>query len=419
MDRATPDGAEMRGGDRSGARQYNERLIMQVIRRAGGLPKADVARSTGLSPQTVSVIVNRLLDETLLVKTDKVRGKVGQPSTLIRLNPNGAGSIGIKIGRRGLDILLMDLAGGISRRTRQSYRYPEPDSIFREIQRGLRFVYENLPDGQRQRLVGVGVCAPSELHRWAEELDAPADKLAEWRDVDFAARIGGMTDLPVAVMNDVAAATSAELTLGSSIASETCLYLYVGAFVGGGIAMSHQLVSSARGNACAIGSLPLTGVRDVITGRQPEQLIRRASLIFLERELEAAGFSPDVLDDLTGAPRGAVAIYDGWRRTAVAALAYAIGAAISVFDFQQVVIDSSLSRAATRVIVEDVTAALGLFNLTGLRRPILTPGSLGADARILGAGLMPLNAKFAPDRKLLLKLAPETGIREPEPPRGE
>ena len=304
MDQATNDGTEMRGGDRSGARQYNERLIMQVIRRAGGLPKADVARSTGLSPQTVSVIVNRLLDEELLVKTDKVRGKVGQPSTLIRLNPDGAGSIGVKIGRRSLDILFMDLAGGISCRTRQSYRYPEPDSIFREIERGLGFVCENLPDAQRPRLVGIGVCAPSELHRWAEELGAPADKLAEWRDVDFGTRIGGMTDLPVAVMNDVAAATSAELTLGSSIVSETCLYLYVGAFVGGGIAMSHQLVSNARGNACAIGSLPLTGVRDVITGRQPEQLIRRASLIFLERELEAAGFSPDVLDDLPGAPGG-------------------------------------------------------------------------------------------------------------------
>ncbi len=408
MDRSTHDGAEMRGGDRSGARQYNERLIMQVIRRAGGLPKADVARSTGLSPQTVSVIVNRLLDEELLVKTDKVRGKVGQPSTLIRLNPEGAGSIGVKIGRRSLDILLMDLAGGISRRTRHSYRYPVPASIFCEIERGLSFVCENLPSAQRLRLVGVGVCVPSELHRWAEEVGAPEDKLAEWRDVDLAARIGAMTDLPVAVMNDVAAATSAELTLGSSIVSETCLYLYVGAFAGGGIALSHQLVSSPRGNACAIGSLPLTGVQDVITGRQPEQLIRRASLIFLERELEAAGFSPGVLDDLPAAPEGAVRIYDAWRRTAVAALAYAIGAAISVFDFQQVAIDSSLPSAATAVMVDEINAALDLFNLTGLRRPSLTAGSLGADARVLGAGLIPLNAKFAPDRKLLLKLAPET-----------
>ena len=409
MHRSMHDGTEMRGGDRSGARQYNERLIMQVIRRAGSLPKADVARSTGLSPQTVSVIINRLLDEELLVKTDKVRGKVGQPSTLIRLNPGGAGAIGIKIGRRSLDILLMDLAGGISRRSRHSYRYPVPAYIFREIERGLAFVRENLPDPQRQRLVGVGVCVPSELHRWAAELDMPAEKLAEWRDVDFAARIGGMTNLPVAVMNDVAAATSAELTLGSSIVSETCLYLYVGTFVGGGIAMAGQLAMSPSGNVCAIGSLPLTGVQDVVSGRQPEQLIRRASLIFLERELEIAGLALDVLDDLPTAPEKAVTIYDAWRKTAAAALAYAIGSAISVFDFQQVVIDSSLSRAATQDIVREVNTALDLFNLTGLRRPTLTAGSLGADARVLGAGLLPLNAKFAPDRKLLLKLAQESG----------
>ena len=63
------------GGDRSGVRQHNERIIMQAIRRAGALPKADIARLTGLSPQAISVIVNHLLDEGLLIKTEKRRGK--------------------------------------------------------------------------------------------------------------------------------------------------------------------------------------------------------------------------------------------------------------------------------------------------------------------------------------------------------
>jgi predicted transcriptional regulator len=111
---------QWRGGDRPGLQQYNERIIVQMIRRIGGRPKAEIARITGLNPQTVSVTVNRMLDDGLLIKAEKLRGKVGQPSTLICLNPDGAYSLGVKIGRRTLDVRLMDLDGRISRRIRHA-----------------------------------------------------------------------------------------------------------------------------------------------------------------------------------------------------------------------------------------------------------------------------------------------------------
>ena len=103
----------MRGGDTTGLRAYNERLMITAIRQAGALSKAEIARTTGLSGQAATVIVNSLLDEGLLVKRDKVRGRVGKPFTPIALNPEGAYSIGIKIGRRSLEVLLVDFDGAI------------------------------------------------------------------------------------------------------------------------------------------------------------------------------------------------------------------------------------------------------------------------------------------------------------------
>ena len=382
------------GGDRSGVRQHNERIIMQAIRRAGALPKADIARLTGLSPQAISVIVNHLLDEGLLIKTEKRRGKVGKPSTLIRLNPDGAHAVGVKIGRRSLDVLLMDLAGGISRRTRLGYRFPLPLPVLREVERGIDFVCDHLSAPQRARLLGVGVCMPSGLEGWAEELEAPPERLAEWAQTDIQSRIATMIDRPVWLMNDVAAATGAELALGTSITAACCLYLYVGAFIGGALVMSGRLVGGTQGSnrACAIGSLPLTGWQDVATRRTPDQLIRRASLIFLERALQAHDLT---LDDLE--TPGGQAIYATWRHSAVPALAHAIVSAISIVDFEQVVIDGSLPRAAMAELVRETNTALDLFSLTGLRRPVLVLGSLGNDARALGSGLMPINARFGPE----------------------
>ena len=97
-----------RGSNQGGMRQYNERVLLQAIRLHGSRPKAELARLTHLSTQTVSLIVDRLLEEGLLLKQEAVRGKVGQPSVPIALNPQGAYSIGIKVGRRSADTLLLD-----------------------------------------------------------------------------------------------------------------------------------------------------------------------------------------------------------------------------------------------------------------------------------------------------------------------
>ena len=55
-----------RGTNQIGVRFYNERLVLSLIRRHGELPKADIARMTGLSPQTISIIMNQLTLDGLL-----------------------------------------------------------------------------------------------------------------------------------------------------------------------------------------------------------------------------------------------------------------------------------------------------------------------------------------------------------------
>ena len=68
----------MRGSNHNGMRQFNERIVLRAIRHAGAIPKADLARLTQLSTQTVSIIVNRLLEDKLLIKQERIRGKIGQ-----------------------------------------------------------------------------------------------------------------------------------------------------------------------------------------------------------------------------------------------------------------------------------------------------------------------------------------------------
>ena len=111
----------MRGSNHTGMRQFNERTVLRAIRHAGAIPKADLARLTQLSTQTVSIIVNRLLDDGLLVKQDRIRGKMGQPSVPLAIHPDGAYSIGLQVGRRSLEVVVTDFVGHMRHQWQQTY----------------------------------------------------------------------------------------------------------------------------------------------------------------------------------------------------------------------------------------------------------------------------------------------------------
>ena len=98
------------GSNQTGLGQYNERLILSLVRRQPGIAKAELARLTHLTPQTISVIVNRLIEDGYIITGAKQRGRVGKPSTGLLLNKEGVFSIGVKIGRRSLDIIWVLMA---------------------------------------------------------------------------------------------------------------------------------------------------------------------------------------------------------------------------------------------------------------------------------------------------------------------
>ena len=391
----------MRGGDTTGLRAYNERLMITAIRRAGALSKAEIARTTGLSGQAATVIVNSLLDEGLLVKREKVRGRVGKPFTPIALNPEGAYSIGVKIGRRSLEVLLVDFDGAVVASRSAPYPAPLPAETMALAAGTAVELIDSLKSRLRGRIVGLGVAMPWVLHEWSDVLGLEREAIAAWRDIDVAAELESATGLSVSVYNDATAACAAEMIAGDRIVRRSALYIYLGTFVGGGVVIDGHLHRGEQLNAGALGSMPMV---ESGGGGRPNQLIHEASVIDLERALTAAGFD---ISEMIG-PHGtadADGVFDAWMRRAVEALSRAVVSAMSVVDFEEVVIDGLLRPDWRRRVVDGVTGAYGRFDCTGLSAIEIATGSIGPQARVLGAALLPLIGRFSPDTDLLVKTA--------------
>src|ERR1700759_5281859 len=101
------------GGNSIIVRQYNERVILSALRRLGEASKADLARQASLTQNTAGQIVRELELQKLVRSVGKRSGARGQPATMLRLDPDGAYSIGVKLGRRSIDALLVDFSGNV------------------------------------------------------------------------------------------------------------------------------------------------------------------------------------------------------------------------------------------------------------------------------------------------------------------
>jgi predicted NBD/HSP70 family sugar kinase len=402
-----PQHLRPRGSSQGGLRQFNERVVLQAIRLHGPLPGAEIARLTRLTAQTISLITKRLLDDGLLAKGEPQRGKVGQPSVPLALAADGAYAVGIKIGRRSVDVLLVDFTGGVRARWSMDYRYPEPQQLLDEIGRRLDDVRRTLGPAARERVQGIGLAMPFSLGGWQTLLDMPPEVAARWPATDLRAEVEALSDWPVHLLKDTAAACVAELVAGGGRSTPSFLYVFVDTFIGGGLVIDSHLHAGPHGNAGAIGSLPLA--RGNGQGSAPPQLLSVASLNHLERLYQAAGLDPGAVADERALQAPWDAVTQAWLADAGTAIAFAVNTTACLLDLDCVIVDGSFSRALQAALLDAVERALAGYSWEGVRRPRLQAGAIGPDARAIGGALLPLHANFAPDRDLFLKLAREPG----------
>ncbi|MER9543430.1 ROK family transcriptional regulator [Mesorhizobium sp. M0437] len=389
----SPDAAESRlhrGTNQSGMRDHNERLVLSLVRQHGSLAKSDIARMTGLSAQTVSVIMRELEEDDLLVRQAPLRGKIGQPSIPMALNPDGAYFIGLKIGRRSAELVLIDFLGSVRSMLQHSYRYPAPRETVEFVTSGMKKMRGELTPAQDKRIAGLGIAMPFELWNWADTAGAPREIMDEWRHRDIRADIQAQCEFPVYLQNDATSACGAELVFGHAAgAARDFVYFYIGAFAGGGIVLNGRLFGGPTGNAGALGSMPVPG-----PDGKPTQLIDVASIAMLEKALNARGIEASHLWTSPGDWGEIGAELDEWIASASQALAYAIVSASSVIDFDAAVIDGWMPLAVRRRLVDAVIQAIGRIDGEGLRLPAVREGTVGIHARALGGASLPLSERF-------------------------
>lgn len=239
-----------RAGSLAGLREDNRARITGVLRTAGELSQADLARHTGLSAATVSNLVRDLQRDGLITVQSHGRRRT------VRLLRASGFVVGIDYGHRHLSVAIADLAHEVI----AEHRLELHDDV--GAHSGLALAATHL----RRLLQEAGVAA-SEVVSMAIGLPAPIEAattrvgapsiLPGWVGVqvrEVAAEELGL-DAPIAVDNDANLGALAERLWGAGIGYDDLAYLKLSEGVGAGLIIGGRSYGGPTGTAGEIGHL--------------------------------------------------------------------------------------------------------------------------------------------------------------------
>jgi predicted NBD/HSP70 family sugar kinase len=378
-----------RGVAQSGVRIANERAVLTLIAIHPGSSNADLARLSGLGPQTTSRIVAELEGRGLVMRGQVLRGRRGQPATPLFLDPHGACAIGVEIGWRHFEVLLIEMSGKTLASVHRSYRWPDVNTVFADVAAEIATIRSGMSEQQQARLTGIGVASPSFIEQNISRLGAPDEHKGLWEGIDVAARIAKDTGLSVEWFNDGSAACWGEMIAQPGPRRPGFAYMQVGTFVGAGIVIRGNLWEGPSGNAANLGAIMVSDADG-----KPTYVYLVASLMALQAQLERAGIALPEGTSLNWDWDALEPVASQWLDRAGLALAKAVISTRAIIELDKAIIDGVMPRAIVQRLLERVHHHIVELPTTSVDRPSVGMGLLGASAAATGAAQLLLFRRF-------------------------
>jgi predicted NBD/HSP70 family sugar kinase len=388
-------------------KKYNLRIVHEVIRVHGPLSRADVARHTQLSVQTVSNLVKELLGLGLVQEGGRRSEGRGAPSTELTINPDGAYAVGLDLDRDHLTGVLVDLAGQVRQRMHLEVQTPSSTEVL-DLMCGMVQSMAKEQGLRVEDLAGLGVGVPGPMHRDEQGTGFLVNPQAfpGWHDIPLATWLHERLDMPVYLENNALAAAVGERWYGGGRQISTFFYIYFGSGLGGGLIMDGQPYQGFTGNAGEIGYLPTVLSRD--TSLPATEEAPHVGLHFnmprLYERLRRGGTEVGTLEELDLLFARSHPGMLEWMDDAANHLTALVLAIEYVLDPEAICFGGRLSDRILAGLMERVARLLPSPRVGGkVSVPRHFLATAGVDAGALGVATLPIYEIFAPEARVLLK----------------
>lgn len=232
------------------ARRHNRRVILQALRRFGGLSRVELARLTGLTPQAIANIVIALMEDGLVREAGRKKSSRGQPPITIELAGDGGFALGIRIDSKSYNVVAVSLTGKVL-----SKEHGQVDVHDEQVLDLIADIYTTtIRKHANARCFGAGIVPPGPFDTTWPSVPVPG-AIAVLQRQSVVAELSRKLDTDVFLANDAYAAAIGEKLYGAAKDLHDFFYLYIGEGVGGGIVIGGESYRGTGGNGGEAGHM--------------------------------------------------------------------------------------------------------------------------------------------------------------------
>ncbi|MGN6242706.1 MAG: ROK family protein [Motilibacteraceae bacterium] len=372
-------------------RASNREQVLSLLRTAGALHRAELARRVGVSRSTVSSIVAELIAEGLVVEGAEPVGPgrataaaSGRPGELLSLNPSAGLVIGVDVSFAEVRVIAADLSHTVlAERVVRTPHGHGPEEVLALAADAVHAVVDASGIAW-SRVLGVGLGVPGPVDARTGVVAASSNSL-DWVGIGAAEMFAEELQQPVYADNTSHLASLGEVTWGAATGCRDVVYLKLSTGIGAGLTFDGRIYRGSVGAAGEIGHLTVdeTGPACRCGNRGCLEVYAGAAAIC--RALEPVFRHPvslaDVLAAVAAGDRPACRVVSDAGR----AVGVALASVCNLLNPELVVIGGDLA-AAGEVLLEPLRAAVSRQSLAITSGSVtIVPGALGPQAGALGA----------------------------------
>ena len=360
----------------------SERQLLGALFRAGPSSQAELTEALPLSQQSISRMATGLEARGLVSRGERrLNGQRGQPSAVVKINPQYAYTFGLSLLADGIALALTDFAGKVVAYQRPKLRSLTQKSILSSVQQTMDGLLKKSAV-ERSRVFGLGVATTGFRIGQKAIFNVPAT-LEEFSSTDLEDVFSQEYGLPVWAENDGKAATIGEKMTGVGRRLSNFAYIYIATGIGGGVVINGDLLPGVKGNAGEFtGIVPL------------DKFDKRPTLESFRIHMNKYGHAFETVQDV-------VEHYDDnwdgieeWIAFVEPTLSLMVSATSAVLDTEAIVLGGLMPCALAQRLADRVEFYDIKRRSVPREHAVVIPAECNEDSTALGASLLPFAEKY-------------------------
>ncbi|MHB9035425.1 MAG: ROK family protein [Armatimonadota bacterium] len=248
-------------------RLTNKIAVLNQVREAQSMSRAQIARECNFSRPTASKIARELMEECFLeeIGVDLTSRRAGKPGLLLRLNPELGYVLGVEIGIGRARAVVTDICANIIGKAECILEHSMSTELLQSVVRAISDEALQAAGIPSQRIIGIGLGVTGVVDPGSGALTYSSHH-PDWQGFDLTELFRSFP-VPIFVHNEVKAAALAECWFGVARDVDEMVYVHVTEGIGAAIMVGGRLhlglgiageightVIQADGELCSCGN---------------------------------------------------------------------------------------------------------------------------------------------------------------------